>query len=134
MGHIWVKARISNIDRTRSVEVEALVDTGATLSVVPRRIADELGLEITGKTVVETGAGRILLDRSRAWIEIMGRSEIVPVLVSDSIDRVLIGVTTLEVLGLQVDPLTGKLKEWTILLYPMYSTTPRGEAVRLHGG
>jgi len=46
----------------------------------------------------------------------MGRSEIVPVLVSD-----IIGVTTLEVLGLQIDPITGKLKEWTILLY-QYAT------------
>jgi predicted aspartyl protease len=38
-------------------------------------------------------------------------------LISDVIDKVLIGVTALEVLGLQVDPLTGRLKEWTALLY-----------------
>ena len=117
MGHVWVKARIGDVNRRKVVEVEALVDTGATLTVVPRKLAKELGLEITGRTIVETGAGRLELDRSRVWIEIEGRSEIVPVLVSDIIDRVLIGVTTLEVLGLQVDPVTGKLKEWTILLY-----------------
>ena len=44
------------------------------------------------------------MDRDR------GREEIVPALISDTIDKVLIGVTTLEVLGLQVDPLTGKTK------------------------
>ena len=32
-------------------------------------------------------------------------------------DKVLIGVATLEVLGLQVDPVAGKLVEWTYLHY-----------------
>jgi len=40
-----------------------------------------------------------------------------PALLSDAVNKVLIGVTTLEVLGLQVDPTSGKLKEQTILLY-----------------
>jgi predicted aspartyl protease len=40
-----------------------------------------------------------------------------PVLISDTIDKVLIGATTLEILGLQVDPIEGKLKEWTLLMY-----------------
>ncbi|MEZ0346225.1 MAG: hypothetical protein ABWK01_06725 [Infirmifilum sp.] len=35
--------------------------------------------------------------------------------VSDAVDKVLFGVTTLEALGLQVDPVTGRLKEWTLL-------------------
>jgi len=113
----WIRARIGRPDRSRVVEVDALVDTGATLTVVPRRLADELGLEATGRTLVETGAGRLELVRTRIWIEIEGREEIVPALISDIIDRVLIGVTTLEVLGLQVDPVTGRLREWTILLY-----------------
>ena len=117
MGHIWVRARIGDEARRRIVEVEALVDTGATLTVIPRRLAEKLGLGVTGKTVVETGAGRLTLDRTRIWIEIEGRGEIVPALISDVIDKVLIGVTTLEVLGLQVDPVTGKLREWTVLLY-----------------
>ena len=36
--------------------------------------------------MVEIGSGRLVLERSRAWIEIMGKSEIIPVLVSDIID------------------------------------------------
>lgn len=117
MGHVWVRVRIGDVNLKRIVDVNALVDTGTTLTVIPRKLAEKLNLEVTGRTVVETGAGRLELDRSRVWIEIMGKSEIVPVLISDIIDKVLIGVTTLEVLGLQVDPTTGKLKEWTILLY-----------------
>ncbi len=117
MGHVWVKVKIGDPGKKRVIEVEALVDTGATLTVIPRRLANELGLEPTGRSVVDTGAGRIELERTRIWIEIEGREEIVPALISDVIDKVLIGVTTLEVLGLQVDPLTGRLREWTLLLY-----------------
>mgnify|MGYP001772734330 FL=1 len=117
MGHVWVSARIGNVDLSRVIEVRALVDTGATLTVIPRSLANELGLVITGKSRVETGAGVIEVDRSRAWVEIEGRGEIVPVLVSDIIDKVLIGVTTLEVLELEVDPVTGRLREMRLLLY-----------------
>ncbi|GAB6946360.1 hypothetical protein JCM16161A_04900 [Vulcanisaeta sp. JCM 16161] len=117
MGHVWINVRIGNVDLSRVVEVKALVNTGATLTVIPRLLANELGLSITGKSRVETGAGVIEVDRSRAWVEIEGRGEVVPVLVSDIIDKVLIGVTTLDVLELEVDPITGKLRERTLLLY-----------------
>ena len=117
MGHVWVKVRIGDPGKRRVAEVDALVDTGATLTVIPRRLAGELGLEVTGKVPVMTAGGRIELDRTRVWIELEGREDIVPAVISDIVDRVLIGVTALEVLGLQVDPVTGRLKEWPILLY-----------------
>ncbi|MEM1581390.1 MAG: aspartyl protease family protein [candidate division WOR-3 bacterium] len=117
MGHVWVKVKIGDENLIRSIEADALVDTGATLTIIPRKMAVDLNLRLTGKSIVETGAGRLELERSRIWIELEGRSEVVPALISDIIDKVLIGVTTLEVLGLQVDPLTGKLREWTLLLY-----------------
>jgi Predicted aspartyl protease len=117
LGHVWVRARVGDESGSRSAEVEALVDTGATLTVVPRRLAEELGLKVTGRMQVETAAGRIVLERTRIRLELEGREELLPALISDVIDKVLIGVTALEVLGLQVDPLTGRLKEWTALLY-----------------
>jgi len=117
MGHVWVDIKIGNEYASKIIEARALVDTGATLTVVPRSIADRLGLRITGKSKVETGSGIIEIERSRAYIEIMGKSEVIPVLVSDIIDKILIGVTTLEVLELEIDPLTGRLRERTLLLY-----------------
>ena len=119
MGHIWVIVKIGCEDASRIIETKALVDTGATLTVIPESIARELGLRVTGKSRVETGAGVIEMNRSRAYIEIMGKSEVIPVLISDTIDKVLIGVTTLEILELEVDPLTGKLRERTLLLYSL---------------
>jgi clan AA aspartic protease len=117
VGHVWVRARVGDESGSKSAEVEALVDTGATLTVIPRRLAEELGLRVTGRTEVETAAGRIVLERTRVRLELEGREELVPALISDVIDKVSIGVTALEVLGLQVDPLTGSLKEWKALLY-----------------
>jgi len=117
MGHVWVTVKVGSEDGSRVIETRALVDTGATLTVVPRAIANELGLRVTGRLRVKTGAGVIEIDRSRALIEIEGRSEVVPVLISDIIDKVLIGVTTLEVLELEVDPETGRLRERALLLY-----------------
>lgn len=117
MGHVWVKAKLGDPERVNVIEVNALVDTGATLTVIPRDVARELRLKPTGRSVVETGAGRLELERTRIWLELEGEGEMVPALISDIIDKVLIGVTALEVLGLQVDPLTGRLKKWTLLLY-----------------
>jgi len=117
MGHIWVDVRIGSEDASKIIDTRALVDTGATLTVIPRQIASQLGLRPKGRSRVETGAGIIELERSRAYIEIMGKSEVVPVIISDIVDKILIGVTTLEVLELEVDPVTGKLKERALLLY-----------------
>jgi len=64
-----------------------------------------------------TAGGKIELERTRIWVELEDREDIVPAVISDIIDKVLIGVTTLEVLGLQVGPVAGRLKEWTILLH-----------------
>jgi clan AA aspartic protease len=117
MRHIWVDVRIGSEDCSKITEVRALVDTGTTLTIILRSLAIDLGLRVTGKSRVETGVGVIELDRSRAYIEIMGRGDIIPVLISDIIDKVLIGVTTLEILELEVDPITRRLRERTLLLY-----------------
>jgi len=117
MGHVYVTAKISNLGRTKGKEVEALVDTGATLTVVPQEIATELGLEQISREEVETGAGIIELSRSVARISINGKEAVQEVLMSDIINKVLIGTVTLETLALSVDPLTGKLKEKRLLLY-----------------
>ncbi len=118
MGHVTAQVVISNPSQAElKSAVEALVDTGATFTVVPRALAQELQLPITGKRRVRTAAGDLVLDRARAVIQINGQSEVNPVLVSDSLDRVLIGVITLETLSLAVDPTTGELKDAEALLF-----------------
>ncbi|MEM2989594.1 MAG: hypothetical protein QXQ02_00240 [Halobacteria archaeon] len=56
---------------------------------------------------------KLALERlnSAARIEINGKEAVQEVLISEFINKVLIGVVTLETLALSIDPLTGKLKE-----------------------
>jgi len=120
MGHIWVRAKICSLDGSRCKDVSALVDTGATLSVVPRGLAKELGLRPHRVDKIQTGAGTIEAERAAVIIEIEGRRTVTEAWVSDIIDKPLIGVTTLELLGLQVDPATGRLREAPLLLYAFF--------------
>ncbi len=95
----------------------ALVDTGATLTVLPRKVADALRLMPKAKSKAMTAGGPIMIELSDAEVEIGGKTGVVRVAISDTVDRVLIGVTTLETLGLTVDPISGDLKESAYLLY-----------------
>lgn len=118
MGHVTVIATISNpSDPSKRITEAALIDTGATSSVLPARLMTQLGLEITGYRKVRTADGEQELPRAAASIEIAGKQEITPVLVSEKIDRGLIGVVTLELLELSVDPVSGQLKEMEWLWY-----------------
>jgi len=116
MGHVWVKVKVKNPLADTEVEEEALVDTGATYTVMPLNISDKLGLRVVGKKDVETAKGLVQLDESFAIVEIEGKRGLTPLLVSRDLKDLLIGVLTLEALGLMVDPTTGKLKETRILL------------------
>jgi len=107
---------IKNPFAGKAITTKALVDTGATLTVVPRRIAEELQLPVIGRRRVATAKGTAELDECVGVVEVMGRKAYVHMLVSNDVDIVLIGATTLETLGLEVDPTTGKLKEATTYL------------------
>jgi clan AA aspartic protease len=116
MGYAWVDAVIKNPFSGRSISVKALVDTGATLTVIPRRIADELALPVIGKSLVQIAKGVTELEACFGVVGIMGEETPARILVSDELDTVIIGITVLEQLGLEVDPTTGKLKKTKLLL------------------
>jgi clan AA aspartic protease len=116
MGEVHVKVRLSNaediamVDRglldpakVRQCEVDAIVDTGATRSVIPQRIADQLGLPSHGESVATLADGRpIRVRRSGViYFEIEGRD--VPEDAYIMGDTVLIGQTVLELTDLLVD-------------------------------
>jgi len=116
MGYVWVDVVIKNPFTGRSISVKALVDTGATLTVIPRRVADELALPVISKSLVQTAKGVTELEARFGVVGIMGEETPARILVSDELDTVIIGITVLEQLGLEVDPTTGKLKKTKLLL------------------
>lgn len=117
MGHVEVKVSLSNPEDRTTIDEKGLVDTGATLTVLPRKLADALRLSVRAQSKALTAGGPVSIDLSDVRLEIAGKSATMRVAISDVVDRVLIGVTTLETLGLTVDRLTSQLKESYYLLY-----------------
>jgi len=113
---IRIGAVIRNPFTGKAITTKALVDTGIILTAVPRRVADELQLPVIGRRRVATAKGTVELDECVGIVEVMGRKAYVHMLVSNDVDIVLIGATTLETLGLEVNPVTEKLKETTTYL------------------
>jgi len=94
-----------------------LVDTGATLSVIPEKLSEELKIIATDKDVVETDAGLLEIKKGVEIITINGKEAIQNIIISDIVDKDLIGVTILEIMALKIDPIKQKLIERKILLY-----------------
>ena len=117
MGLVRVKALIWNIENPdRRCEVEFIVDTSAIYTVIPSSTLEKLGVKrmyrrrfsLADNRVVERDIGLIGIrigDRETHTIAVFGEEGLF-----------LLGVYTLEGLGLEVDPVTGKLKEMELLL------------------
>lgn len=117
MGHSWVEVEISDLERRKSTKVKALVDTGSSLTVLPKKLADEIEIGATSEENVMTGAGLVKVKKGAAIVKVKGKETPTSVWISDTIDKVLLGVVVLESLGFEVDPTTGTLKEKPLLLY-----------------
>ena len=94
-----------------SVELDALVDTGATFTKIPRSKAEDIGLETSYETEVELADGR-LIPRKLGLAEIQIADVRRPVLLTVSSDgeKPIPGYTTLENLGFKVNPITRSLE------------------------
>lgn len=116
MGHIQVTAKLTSPITSESEVVESLVDTGATFTTVPLSLSRKFKLPHITKRKVKTASGEEELFESYLIIEILNEKTVTPVLISDKLDRVLIGALTLEALAFKVDPKTGKLEKTELLL------------------
>ncbi|MDD3493833.1 MAG: aspartyl protease family protein [Candidatus Bipolaricaulis sp.] len=117
MGETRARLRIYGEDGKVS-EVEALVDTGSTFTKIPQHLASALGLQVKYGTEVELADGR-LVKRGLALVEVELEGVRRPMLIAigGEEERPLIGYTTLEVLGLKVNPITGKLERTVAIEY-----------------
>ncbi|MFQ5824155.1 MAG: clan AA aspartic protease [bacterium] len=124
MGEVKHKIELENyVDRfladegkidngaVRKVTVNALVDTGATMLVVPQEVVERLGLRVSRKVIV-TYADARKDERDVTGgviIKIGERHSNVECIVGPPNSEVLIGQVVLEVLDLIVDPKDQKL-------------------------
>ncbi|MHA1616447.1 MAG: retroviral-like aspartic protease family protein [Candidatus Njordarchaeales archaeon] len=118
MGLFKVKFKVcSTRDPNRCKEVEGLVDTGAIISVVPKRILEELGIEPIREQDfgLATCGLRVRRKIGAAFIKInINGKELVTndeVIFGEEGDTIILGATVLEKLGLKVDPKEKKIIE-----------------------
>jgi aspartyl protease family protein len=121
MGYVKVKVKIRNIHKPElKAEMELLADTGAIYTIVKRERLQRLDVKPRGKRRFKTADGRVIeREVGAAEIEIKGESVYSVVILGEESDTEVLGVTSLEELGLQVDPTTGELKPLELLL-PSY--------------
>jgi clan AA aspartic protease len=118
MGYVRVRGVVANpLEHGLRVELEFVVDTGAIYTVIPRSVAERLRLKELSKRRFKIASGEVVeCSVSEAYVEIGGEGITSLVAIGDERTPVLLGVTTLELLGLQVDPVNGKLKPLELLL------------------
>lgn len=120
MGYVKVKVKVRNIHKPElKAEMELLADTGSIYTIIRRKRLEELGIKSRGKRRFKTADGRVIeREVGAAEIEILGQSAYSVVVFGEGSDAEVLGVTSLEELGLQVDPTTGELKPLELLLLP----------------
>jgi clan AA aspartic protease len=118
MGYVRVRGVIANpLNHDLKLELEFIVDTGAIYTVIPESVAEKLQLKEVDRRKFKTASGDVVeYPISEAYITIDGKGVTSVVAIANEKTPVLLGVTTLELLGLQVDPVTGKLTPLELMI------------------
>jgi len=98
-------------------DIEFLVDSGAVYSLVPGKILDELDIEPYREMSFSLADGSIIKRKiSSAYFEFEGEGGPAPVIYGEEGDSPLLGVTTLESIGLVLNPFTRTLHPMRMLM------------------
>ena len=117
MGFIHVNVDVANPatpDASESVRV--LVDTGATLSVLPADLLDSLGVRRRYRRRLQGFGGVVTRDTGTVNMSYEDSEEGVTVVFGNEDDPPIMGVTALETLGFEVDPVNGRLNRVDMLV------------------
>ena len=117
MATFRVTIEIGPMDQSRFEQIEALVDTGATYTVVPRDVLERLGITPQFRRRFRLADGRVVeLDMAVVAIRLEGQTlPTICVFGEEGMDA-LLGAVTLEEFGLGVDPVNQRLVPIELLL------------------
>lgn len=100
-----VRLQIGDLAATRFEDVEAMVDTGSTLTAVPRELLERLGVQPTRRQRFQVANGTIVEnDVGDATVRLEGVQGVTPVIFGEPGEPVLLGAVTLEAFLFGVDP------------------------------
>lgn len=117
MGFVHVNIGLSNPSEPGSAEeINVLVDTGATLSVFPASLLDRLGIQRTGQRRLRGFGG--VITRATGTVNLAYGGEVagVTAVFGEDGDPTVMGVTALESLGFNVNPVAGELDRVEMLI------------------
>jgi len=110
MGAFRVPIEIANVQGQRFEAVEAVVDTGATYTMVPRAVLQGLGVVPEERWPFTLADGRTVeYDVAQIQVRLDGRRRYTVVVFGEDGAQCLLGVVTLEELRLGVDPVNRRL-------------------------
>ena len=119
MGFVQVRVGLEKIsDSSFRREIELLADTGALYSMVPAKILRELGIEPRERMTFTLADGRTIdRDVGDARFHYERRNAVSSVIFGENDDAAILGLVTLEELGLEVDPVGKRLRPGRLILY-----------------
>ena len=101
----------------RKKKVDFLIDSGAVYSLVPESVLRQLGVEPHRTVTFSLADGTTVQRRvGDAFFEFQGEGGAAPVIFGEPGDEPLLGATTLETLGLVLDPFKRRLIAMRMLL------------------
>ena len=117
MGFIHVDVDVSNpANPDLSERVQVMVDTGATLSILPASMLDRLGILRLSRRRFRGFGGVVTREIGGAYMHYDDEVAAVTVVFGAEDDPPIMGVTALEELGLEADPVHGKLNRVDMLM------------------
>jgi len=119
MAFVHVTVGISIRPDSETRQVRLLVDTGAFYSMAPRSILEELGIAPAHQVKLRVADGRTVeRDAGYAFLHYSDRPPGPTIVVfAEPDDTLVLGVHTLEGLGLQVDPRSGTITAMDVIPY-----------------
>ena len=111
VGTFTVKFTVSHpLSPDQRMELDGLVDTGALFTQIPADMLSQIGIAPSGSRAVHYADGpRDVVPVAKADVAIDGVETATMILCGRPRSLVLLGATTLETLGLGVDPIHKKL-------------------------
>jgi clan AA aspartic protease len=111
VGLARARVVVKSLETGASREVELIVDTGSVFTWISRSVLEELGVKPRRVRQFRTTDGRVIArEVGVATIVYEDCEGDVEVVFAEKGDAEVLGVTALETLGLEVDPVTGRLK------------------------
>jgi predicted aspartyl protease len=119
MGFVNAKVGLEEIRQGGARrEVELMADTGTLYSIVPGTFLRELGVLPLQKLEFELANGSAIeRDGGEVRFHCDGRKAVSPVVFGEEGDAAVLGVVTMESLGLEVDPVRKQLRPTRLILY-----------------